>query len=348
MKNTTFDNLVSSAAMLVASDLEDFLTVLTTKGPLATKRITCTAADPIIEPYGHAQWFGIQQWRVTDINCLASALSKLEQNRRSFIIRGRPRPEIDCRRAQRRTRDRRNADGTVLPATIDPAARHWIALDCDKLPCPDWLDPYEEPDQTVEYVVNRLPAEFHDATVIWQFTASQGIKPGISLRLFFWSDRPLADWELKQWLADSPVDHAVFSPAQPIYVARPIFVGMPDPVPSRSGIWRGDRDAITPPVIERPRSKMITEPAPFEGEPGSGYEYHCSRIGDHAAGAGFFGPVKSAVAAWIGRNGASADTSWLRADLEHTIRSAPRDPKKHDGSYVEIRNGSLPNSCVTR
>ena len=31
------------------------------------------------------------------------------------------------------------------------------------------------------------------------------------------------------------------------------FVGMPDPVPFRSGMWRGDRAAITPPPIEEPR-----------------------------------------------------------------------------------------------
>src|SRR5262249_55232052 len=136
-----------------------------------------------------------------------------------------------------------------------PAARQWIALDCDRMACPDWLEPVFEPDRTVEYVVSRLPAEFHDATCWGQFTASQQIKPGISMRLFFWADRPLSDTELKTWLADSPVDHAIFSPAQPIYVARPISVGMPDPVPYRSGVWHGDRDES-----RRPRSNDVRHP----------------------------------------------------------------------------------------
>jgi hypothetical protein len=80
---------------------------------------------------------------------------------------------------------------------------------------------------------------------------------------------------------------------------------------------------------------------PFTGEPGSGYEYHRSRIGDHEMGGGFFGPIKSAVAAWIAHHGAVADTAWLRADLERAIREAPRDPAKHDDGYVEVRIADL-------
>ena len=160
----------------------------------------------------------------------------------------------------------------------------------------------------------------------------------ISLRLFFWSDGSLADWQLKQWLADAPVDHSIFSPAQAIYVARPIFVDMPDPVPFRSGIWRGDRDAITPPVIERATAKPRPATAdPFDGAGGSGYEFHRDRIGDHDGGRGFHGPTKSAVAAWIQRHGAAANTAWLRADLERAIRAAPRNSAKRDDSYIEFR-----------
>jgi hypothetical protein len=325
----------------MSRDPVDYVTVLTTKGPLATKRITDAPGGPIIESYGRATWFGLQEHGVYGIDTLAELLTVLEGRQTRFIIRGQPRSDVDYRRAQRRVRDRRNADGSTTPATIDPAARQWIALDLDRMACPDWLDPIFEPDHTVEYAVARLPAEFHDATCWWQFTASHGVKPGISLRLFFWADRPLSDSELKIWLADSPVDHAIFSPAQPIYVARPIFIGMPDPVPFRSGIWPGDRDAITPPAIEGRKPRPVSVSLPFMGELGSGYEYHRSRIGDDEDGVGFFGPIKSAVAAWIGHHGAAADTAWLRADLERAIREAPRDPAKHDDMYIEIRVADL-------
>ena len=150
----------------------DYLTVLTTKGrlatkPLATKRITHTPGGFVVEPYGRAQQFEMQEWGVSSIDDLARVLRTLERHFDSCIIRGRPKPGTHCFSAKRRVRDRRNPDGTVTPATIEPAARQWIALDCDRMACPDWIDPVFEPDRTVEYVVSRLPAEFHDATCWW-------------------------------------------------------------------------------------------------------------------------------------------------------------------------------------
>ncbi len=320
----------------------DYVTILTSKGPLATKRITAVPnGPPKVESYGSAKFFSFAEAGVSSIHDLAALLGRVERAPRGFLVRGRPKDGIDHRRAQRRVRDRRNADGTVTPATIEAAEHHWIALDCDRIACPDWLDPFEEPDQTVEHVVSRLPVEFHDATCWWQFTSSAGIKPGISLRLFFWSDRALADWQLKQWLADSPVDPSIFAPAQPIYVARPIFVGMPDPVPFRSGVWRGDRDAITPPAIQKPQGRAFAAEHAFTGSSGGGYEFYCGQIGDHEGGAGFFAPVKSAVATWIARQGAAGDTIWLRADLERVIRAAPRDSAIHGDDYIEFRVGDL-------
>jgi hypothetical protein len=90
---------------------------------------------------------------------------------------------------------------------------------------------------------------------------------------------------------------------------------MPDPVPFRSGVWRGDRDAITPPAIQKPSGGATVTTAKAAGEPGNGYEFHRSRIGDHDNSGGFFAPIKSAAGSWIARQGALADTGWLRDDL---------------------------------
>jgi hypothetical protein len=321
----------------------DSVTVLTTKGPLATKRISLPpgATRSVIEPYGNAASFGIWEASVSGIDDLAALLSTVEWRPTSFVVRGKPVAGVDRRNAKRRLHARKSKDGTVEPATIESAARRWVPLDLDSIACPDWLDPVHEPDLAVEHVVGLLPEEFHGATCWWAFTSGQGVKNGIRIRLFFWSDRVLADWELKQWLRSSPVDPSIFAPAQPIYVARPIFVGMPDPVPLRSGIWRGDRGEISPPVIEKPNVHAAASGQPFSGAGGSGYEFYCSHVGDHDGGDGFYGPVKSAVAAWVARQGAASDTAWLRADLERVIRSAPRDPAKHDDAYVEFRVGDL-------
>jgi hypothetical protein len=336
----------------------DSVTVLTTKGPLATKRIALPpgATKPVIEAYGRAAHFGIWEAPVSGVDDLAALLSTVELRPTSFLVRGKTAAGVDRRNAKRRLHARKAKDGTVEPATIEGAARHWIPLDFDSIACPDWLDPVHEPDRAVEHVVGLLPEEFHGATCWWAFTSGQSVKGGIRIRLFFWADRALADWELKAWLGERvpiagrsrsawprrfPVDLSIFAPAQPIYVARPVFVGMPDPVPTRSGIWRGDRDAITPPEIEKPKRHVAAPGRPFSGEAGKGYEYYRSSIGDREDGNGFYAPVKSAVAAWIARQGAVADITWLRADLEHAIRSATRDPAKHDDGYIEFRVADL-------
>ncbi|HEX2152021.1 MAG TPA: hypothetical protein VHG31_08500, partial [Stellaceae bacterium] len=218
---------------------------------------------------------------------------------------------------------------------------HWIALDIDSLPCPEWIDQFDEPDRVVEYVVDLLPPEFHSASCYWAYTSGAGLKPGIRMRLWFWADRPLADWELKAWLADAPVDQAIFAPAQPTYVARPIFVDMPDPVPYRSGTWSGDRDAITPPVIERPQRGPSAASGASRGDGGGDYAVYRRQIGDGFLRNGFYRPLKGAIGAFIGEAGVGADTAWLRKDLEKAIREARRDPAKHDDAYVEARVADL-------
>jgi hypothetical protein len=272
---------------------------------------------------------------VSDIDELAAALIQIEQEPTSFIVRGAPIEGIDRQHAYRRLHARKNKQE---PPTLCPASRHWVPLDLDSIPCPDWLNPVDDPDRAVDYLVDHLPAEFRGATCWWQFTSSQQIKPGIRMRLFFWSDVPLADWQLKQWLAKSPVDQAIFSPVQPIYVARPIFDGVPDPVPFRSGLRRGDRDAITPPTITKP-SNAVKRHGKREGQSasfGGGYEAFRRSIGDHSGGNGFHAPTKSAVASCLALHG-SVDTTWLRNDLEQAIRCATRDVHKHPDSYIETR-----------
>jgi hypothetical protein len=84
-------------------------------------------------------------------------------------------------------------------------------------------------------------------------TSSAGIKPGIRLRLWYWLDRPVSDAECKRWLAEAPVDRALYSPAQVHYVAAPIFDDpADDPVPVRSGWWWRHRNAVTVPELPEP------------------------------------------------------------------------------------------------
>ena len=192
----------------------DTVTVLETRGPLATKRITWAEGEPTprIEAYARAAHFHFVEFNLSGPDELVQLLHLLEQRPKRLIVRGKPKPGIEGTIARRLIRDRRNGDGSITPATLEACPHYWIALDCDRVPCPNGINPLFEPRAAVEHVVSTLPLEFQGATCWWQFTASQGFKPGISLRLFFWADRRVADWELKLWLAGSSVDHAIFEP----------------------------------------------------------------------------------------------------------------------------------------
>ena len=103
----------------------------------------------------------------------------------------------------------------------------------DKIKAPPLTDPAFDPAGAVEYVIGKLPAEFWDGSCHWHFTASQGL-PGyeglLSLRLWYWLDRAIADDDLKRWAAKvnaeagfKLADPALDNPIQPHYTAAPLF-----------------------------------------------------------------------------------------------------------------------------
>jgi hypothetical protein len=321
----------------------DHLTVLTSRqAKLATKRIVASwNGPPTIEDYPRGStWFAFDEWRIGNFDEMAAALAALQARAYSYVVRGRIIDGTNRRHALRRARARKDQ-----PATLEAAARHWIAIDFDSIPCPAHLDPARDVDAVVEHVAALLPMDFHEVSCFWSFTSGQGFKPGLRLRLWYWANRPVGDRELKLWLGDSPIDRSLYAPAQPTYSARPIFAGVVDPVPFRCGVWHGYVDTVIVPPIEKPQARTFTNgtDGPFTNfAGGAGYEFHCGQIGDHDGGAGFFRPIKSAVAAWIAQHGATADTAWLREDLERIIRAAPRDPTKHpDDHYIEVRVADL-------
>jgi len=170
----------------MTGELVDTATVLETRGPLATKRITWAEGEPTprIEAYARAAHFHFVEFSLSGPDELVRLLHLLEQRPKCLIVRGKPKPGIEGTIARRLIRDRRNGDGSITPATLEACPHYWIALDCDHVPCPNGIDPLFEPRAAVEHVVSTLPVEFQGATCWWQFTASQGFKPGISLRLF--------------------------------------------------------------------------------------------------------------------------------------------------------------------
>jgi hypothetical protein len=241
--------------------------------------------------YGNETYFRVEERPVGSFADLVRELERLTTEPHSFVIRGAPLPGIDRRRHRRLLKPR---DG--IPATYSPAARHHFAIDLDKLPRPAGIDPADDPEAAIEYLVGKLPPELGEASVWWQLTASQGL-PGadtLSARLWLWSDEPLADDDLKGWAlaanaahGDKLIDPSLYRAVQPHYVAAPIFTGMDDPLPLRFGARKGHHTCAAPVMLRALQA----------------VDEHLTMIGGPK---GFRGPIVSTIAAYIAKNGADA------------------------------------------
>jgi hypothetical protein len=178
---------------------------------------------------------------------------------------------------------------TWLP-TFEDRARSWVIFDVDRVPIPDrmaddWVD---DPEASVEHVLGTLPAPFRSATCWWSLSSSAAVPcptgrevaRDFKLKLAFWLDRRLTGAEIKRLMAaeEAPVDPAVFGAVQLVYLARPGFgPGLHDPVPRRSGIWRGAVDTVTvPAVLPDPPRRDEAEAAAFG--PAEGVDDLCAAL----------------------------------------------------------------------
>lgn len=211
--------------------MRDALTIITGCTPRGApltgrgyaKRWLAGAAQPVLFP----KWHRHREVMVDDIADLSDLLMGLEDQRESCVIRGRAKPgagEIVRRAGE----------------AFEDTPRRWACFDFDGLPG----------DLTAEQVVLRhLPACFRGVSFHWQYSGSQGFKPGTRLHVWFWLQQALdcEGWLL--WLASYgrtssgyrlPIDPAVFRPVQPHITAGPELIATSDPVSVRSGFHHGD------------------------------------------------------------------------------------------------------------
>jgi hypothetical protein len=152
--------------------------------------------------------------------------------------------------------------------TLIERDRRWLAIDIDRLTLPPELAAAHLA-SCGELAIAALPKPFGSAAAIVQATAGHGIKPGAHLRLWFWLSRPVTQSELRYWLGSSPVDPAVFRPAQLIFTAAPIFAGgAVDPLPCRiATVGRPHRIVAVPsPTALIPPARRKPTPPPTRAD----------------------------------------------------------------------------------
>lgn len=94
-----------------------------------------------------------------------------------------------------------------------PAGQNWVMMDFDNIPLPAGMDPISE--EAIRYVINTLPAPFHNVTCYYQFSASAGVigpdgqalKTGMNAHIFFCLNRNVPGKLLSAYLKQDAFDN---------------------------------------------------------------------------------------------------------------------------------------------
>lgn len=290
---------------------------------------------PIKENYSRAARFNYESRPCQDIRELSAILSELEADPHAMIIRGRLADDIDPRNVRRKTRPDNN--GKVW---IDPQPRPWMMIDFDGIVAPACTDPIDDPEGVIEYLIGLLPSEFHDAACHWQLSSSAGMSDDLSAHVWFWMDEPVSDDDARQWgkwineqrkadaasrgqIVGDLIDPAVFNTVQAHYTAAPIFEGLADPIPRRSGFHDGD-DAVTLKMLPKKRK---TESTGFDGK--------LQTLGDGLGRDGFNLPLIRSTASYVASNGIPGpkERERLKGRLRAEIKAAPKEQGRNVTRY---------------
>jgi hypothetical protein len=195
------------------------------------------------------------------IEAMATRLGPLAAQPRKCILMGAPVAGLDLTAVHRR----RWAD--PKDATLRAVARQWLVLDCDDVIVPAGLGRAERLADAALYIrEHMLPPEFRGVCMIAIPSASTGLRSDdvARLKLFVALDRAwplvtLKDWVVGVRACDAlPLDPAVVQAGQPIYVARPVFIGMNDLVPASCRVvilpWDTDTACL---VVDRYAAKTV-------------------------------------------------------------------------------------------
>jgi hypothetical protein len=242
------------------------LTILQSRG----RRLCKTwSADGTVVGYDAVKTVDLHDEPVPNHAALESVLREKQPLRDCCVVRG---GIADPQRTRGVRRLLHTDPLTGDQPTLVDAPRSWVALDMDGAPAPSGIDLR---DLTACGAAARsiLPDAFHGAACLVGATAGHSLKPGLRLRLWFFLARPLTGAEAQRWLRGRPAcDPSTLRPAQVIYTASPLFIGCPDPLPSRLAYLPGEETVqVPPPETLAPPKHIPAPPRRVSAEGGSRY-----------------------------------------------------------------------------
>ena len=214
-------------------------------GRRATKLIRGTPDGAVdVQGYDAGKYLAVEVRPVSGLGDLASVLDRVAADPRSYVLRGDLLPGVDPERCRRLLYT--HEDGT--PPTFREVPRRWVVIDFDDVPGPYRFDP-RDGELAAIYCRTLLPEAWRRCSYWWGLSSSAGFKPGVRIKLAFWLNRPVLGREIERHLKGCPIDASVFRAVQPIYVARPILVGVADPIRLRTGVEHDRDDAVSLPEL---------------------------------------------------------------------------------------------------
>ena len=330
----------------------DHITILWTEpGKIATKQFSRASkrSEITFSQYDAGYLFtALKPIAINSIAELSEVLKFLEKQHRALVIRGAPDSDEIIGRHVTRTG---SGEGINFIGNFrTPAAgRYYIEIDVDKynLP-PGWKLNQLSGDKICEHLVRLLPNEFHNASYHWQLSSSAGVfdNTKVSIHFWFWLTSPVPDADLKIWAMHvnaaagfKLIDPSLFQHVQAHYTAAPIFKGLADPFPIRSGLVQKAQKSVSI-VLPAPQPQLCSQPPQSSpklasgGSAESGFEYFLSLIGDHSGGSGFHYPIIQAIASYVATHGAEdTEINILYETVRDRVLAA--DSSQHDSVYVE-------------
>jgi hypothetical protein len=207
-----------------------------------------TVIDGVVTRTDDPPWPRILTFETVEVRSPDDLLDVLrsaaDQNPAPCVVRGEPLTEFG--------RSAIYDDPKEGPAGLRIMPRTWVGYDIEKVPA-GGIDPLHEPERAVAKVRRCLAPPHHDASVVWQLTASAGKRANeLRLRLWFLLDHPMRGRQVEAWCKPG-IDSRWLDPCTLRNEVLPHFIGVkivgtsPDPCPCRWGLIRGERNAVALP-----------------------------------------------------------------------------------------------------
>ena len=252
----------------------------------------------VVAPYGRAAHFNFRtierSWPDGWRDELVSAAARQDE----FMIGGERAGSV---RGVARRRSRGEA------ATIVDAPRLLLPFDVDGQTVPEGLGSPQLFISAAKYFVSAfLPSEFRKSSFIVSPTSSTGIKSlnKLNCRIWFMLSAPASSDAIIAFAQDLrrkniEIDPAIYRPAQPIYLARPVFLNCPDPISTAATVVLRDAPTVTidfAPYVAAAEHYATAETAALRSSNGDWREMGEKIIG----GAGnCFGPLTRTIGAAV-------------------------------------------------